>query len=178
MYVCQYDEIMAFGAAGDEPSSDVEPSEETSEETSEVISSEASEETSEVISEETSEVISEETSEDSEETSDDETSDDTADVVYGDVNNDGAVNSLDAAQILKHDAKLITLEGDALVAGDVNGDGTVNSLDAAQVLKFDAKLITSFPVENSADEESSEELSVLDSSDAILNEEESDESAE
>ncbi|MBE6678104.1 MAG: hypothetical protein E7597_04850 [Ruminococcaceae bacterium] len=186
MYVCQYDEIMAFGAAGDEPSSDAEPSEESSELTSSEDSEESSdvisEETSDVISEETSDVISEETSdvvsEDSEETSDDETSDDTADVVYGDVNGDGAVNSLDAAQTLKHDAKLITLDDAALAAADVNGDGTVNSLDAAQVLKFDAKLITSFPVENSADEESSEELSVLDSSDAIVNEEESDENAE
>jgi len=68
-------------------------------------------------------------------------------IAYGDVNVDGAINSLDAAQTLKHDALLITLEGDALAAGDVNGDGTVNSLDAAQILKYDAKLIQSFPVE-------------------------------
>jgi len=186
MYVCQYDEIMAFGAAGDEPSSDVEPSEETSEETSEVISSEDSEETSEVITSEESEeseetsfdITSEESEETSEETSDDETSDDVADVVYGDVNNDGAVNSLDAAQTLKHDAKLITLDDAALAAADVNGDGTVNSLDAAQVLKFDAKLIDSFPVEDAADEESSEELSAIESSDAAISEDEEDSSVE
>jgi len=70
-----------------------------------------------------------------------------SDISCGDVNGDGTVNSLDAAQTLKHDAKLITFEGDALVVGDVNGDGTVNSLDAAQILKFDAKLIYVFPAE-------------------------------
>ncbi|MBE6678543.1 MAG: hypothetical protein E7597_07095 [Ruminococcaceae bacterium] len=64
--------------------------------------------------------------------------------LLGDVNFDGSVNSLDAAQILKHDASLIVLEDKALVSGDVNGDGTVNSLDAAQVLKLDAGLISSF----------------------------------
>ncbi len=70
-----------------------------------------------------------------------------ADVTYGDVNGDSKINSLDAAQILKHDAMMITIEGDALVAADVTGDGKVNSLDAAQILKFDALIIDSFPVE-------------------------------
>ncbi len=70
-----------------------------------------------------------------------------ADVVYGDVNGDDTVDSLDAAQTLKHDASLIALEGEAIIAGDVNGDGTVDSLDAAQILKYDAMLIESFPIE-------------------------------
>ena len=86
------------------------------------------------------------------EISDEETSEDIsgdssgeeASILLGDVNGDGTINSLDAAQTLKHDAQLITLEGDGLAAADVNGDGTVNSLDAAQILKFDAKLITEF----------------------------------
>ncbi|MBE6678182.1 MAG: hypothetical protein E7597_05250 [Ruminococcaceae bacterium] len=103
----------------------------------------------EETSEESSETSDEETSDDDYETSDEETSDDSSeeepsDILIGDVNGDGAINSLDAAQTLKHDAKLITLEGDALVAADVNGDGVVNSLDAAQILKYDAKLITEF----------------------------------
>ncbi len=66
--------------------------------------------------------------------------------LYGDVNFDGLVNSLDAAQVLKHDAQLISFEELALAVGDVNGDGTVNSLDAAQILKYDAKLIPVFSV--------------------------------
>ncbi|MBQ3195557.1 MAG: leucine-rich repeat protein [Clostridia bacterium] len=69
----------------------------------------------------------------------------TVDVLYGDVNGDGNINSLDAAQVLKHDAQLIILDGDGIVAADVNADGEVNSLDAAQILKYDAQLIESFP---------------------------------
>ncbi len=69
---------------------------------------------------------------------------DTTEIVMGDVNADGTVNSLDGAQVLKYDAELITLEGEGLAAADVNSDGTVNSLDAAQILKYDAKLITEF----------------------------------
>ncbi len=68
-----------------------------------------------------------------------------ADYILGDVNLDGVVNSLDAAQILKHDAFLITLVDGGLLAADVNGDTIINSLDAALVLKFDASLITEFP---------------------------------
>lgn len=69
------------------------------------------------------------------------------DVVYGDVNGDGEVNSLDAAQVLKFDAMMIELSENALVAADVTGEGTVDSLDAAQILKFDAMIIDAFPVE-------------------------------
>ena len=85
----------------------------------------------------------------------DDTSDDTSDnnssedvtVTYGDVNGDGNVNSLDAAQVLKFDAMLIALSEDALLAADVNGSGEVDSLDAAQILKFDAMIIDIFPIE-------------------------------
>ena len=66
--------------------------------------------------------------------------------LLGDVNLDGVVDSLDAAQVLKHDALIITLEGDGLLAADVNADGMVDSLDAALILKFDAGLITEFNV--------------------------------
>ncbi len=143
MYCCQFDEIEAYGPEGDE-SSDVDSSEEVSVETSEELSENAS---SEEFSENTS---SEELSDDvsSDDSSDNESSEDVSDRAYGDANGDGAVNSLDAAQTLKHDAKLITLDGVALLVVDVNGDGVVNSLDAAQILKLDAKLIESFPVED------------------------------
>ncbi len=83
------------------------------------------------------------------------------DILYGDVSGEGTVNSLDAAQILKLDAQLISLSDEALAAADVNDDGTVNSLDAAQVLKYDAQLIDVFPVnDNESFEETSEEMSV------------------
>lgn len=62
----------------------------------------------------------------------------------GDVNNDGYINSLDAATVLKYDAFIISLDSAALTAADVNGDGSVNSLDAAMILKYDAGIIDSF----------------------------------
>ena len=62
----------------------------------------------------------------------------------GDANNDGYINSLDAATVLKYDAFIISLDSAALTAADVNGDGSVNSLDAAMILKYDAGIIDSF----------------------------------
>ncbi len=64
--------------------------------------------------------------------------------MLGDVNGDGVTDNLDAAYVLRHNAMLITLTGDALTLGDVSGDGTVNSLDAALILKYDAGLIEGF----------------------------------
>lgn len=66
-------------------------------------------------------------------------------IMYGDVNSDGNVNSLDAALILRYDAQLASdLIPLQLMLGDTTGDSDVNSLDAAQILKLDASLITRF----------------------------------
>ena len=70
-------------------------------------------------------------------------------IYIGDGNGDGILNSLDAALILKYDAKLITdLTPLQLMLCDASGDGIVNSLDAALILKYDAKLISEFPNSN------------------------------
>lgn len=58
--------------------------------------------------------------------------------VLGDVNGDGKSNSLDAAQVLKYDAGMISLSEKQKERADVNGDGEVNSLDAAKILREDA----------------------------------------
>ena len=51
----------------------------------------------------------------------------------GDLNNDGALNALDAAAILKD---IVGIEkGANPLMGDFNGDGTVNAFDAAAILK-------------------------------------------
>ncbi len=50
----------------------------------------------------------------------------------GDVNNDGVVNALDAAAVLRHAVGLETLR---LKNGDVNSDGKIDVLDASAILK-------------------------------------------
>lgn len=51
----------------------------------------------------------------------------------GDVNNDGVLNALDAAAVLK---QVVGISGGANpLTGDFNGDGAVNALDAAAILK-------------------------------------------
>jgi hypothetical protein len=55
------------------------------------------------------------------------------------VNDDGSVNSVDAALILQLEAHLIS----SLInspSADVNHDGHVNSVDAALILQFEAHL--------------------------------------
>ncbi len=65
-----------------------------------------------------------------------------AGVLLGDVDCDGAVNSIDAALVLQLGAGLIPSlrcqEG-----ADTNQDGTINAIDAALILQFDAGLIDS-----------------------------------
>lgn len=70
------------------------------------------------------------------------------DVKYGDVDFNGYVDASDAMLVLKHSAKLSTIEGDALVAADVSGEGAIDASDALEILKYAAKLIDSFTVED------------------------------
>jgi hypothetical protein len=58
----------------------------------------------------------------------------------GDVNDDGEVNSVDAALILQRVAGLIGSLVNA-PSGDVNDDGSVNSVDAALILQLEAGMI-------------------------------------
>lgn len=62
-------------------------------------------------------------------------------IVIGDVNGDGEINTLDASLILKHEAAISDIEGDALKSADVNNDGSVNSIDASLILKYCAGLL-------------------------------------
>lgn len=57
----------------------------------------------------------------------------------GDVNGDGAVNTLDAAMILRHSAGMVELTPAQLAAADVNGDGNVDANDAASILRGNIK---------------------------------------
>ena len=68
-------------------------------------------------------------------------------VVFGDVNDDGKVNIVDAYLVRRYTAKLDTFTGRQLYAGDVNGDGEVNVMDANLIRRYAAKFISVFPVE-------------------------------
>lgn len=61
-------------------------------------------------------------------------------VTLGDVDGDGDVDASDALAILKHAAKVATLEGDALTAADVDKNGSIDSSDALKVLKHAANI--------------------------------------
>ena len=52
----------------------------------------------------------------------------------GDMNNDGTMNALDAAAILRRAAGMET--GTNPLMADFNGDGAVNALDASAILKW------------------------------------------
>lgn len=69
-------------------------------------------------------------------------------VKYGDVTGEGAINSADALEVLKHAVELITLKGDQLTAADVTDDGNVDSADALDILKYNVELIDHFDVED------------------------------
>ncbi len=155
-WVIAYTEIEIYGPTVEEGGDD------TSEESSEI---EAPVESSEVeVPVESSEVDapvveSSEVEAPEVDSSDDSSADIAVEVVYGDINGDNVIDSLDAAQALKYDALIIELNETALAAADVTGDGYADSLDAAQILKYDALLIDSFPVDGAADEEVSVEVS-------------------
>ncbi len=69
------------------------------------------------------------------------------DIAYGDVNNNGTINALDAALTAQHTVTFITLDPDAQVRADVSGDGRINALDAALIAQFTVTFIDKFPVE-------------------------------
>jgi hypothetical protein len=65
--------------------------------------------------------------------------------LFGDVNCDGRVNSLDAALVLQYEARLIN-SVTCPVAADLYEDGRIGSLDALLILQFDAGLLDELPV--------------------------------
>lgn len=70
-------------------------------------------------------------------------------IKYGDLNDDGAVNSTDYTLLKRYLLKIInTFPGkDGLKAADVNGDTAINSTDLTLVKRYLLKIIDKFPVE-------------------------------
>ena len=62
----------------------------------------------------------------------------------GDVNYDGKINATDALEILKHAAKITTID---TTYADIDRNGSVNATDALWVLKLAAKIIPDLSLE-------------------------------
>lgn len=69
------------------------------------------------------------------------------DILIGDANGDGNVDSIDYARVLQHLLRQDELTGKALVCADVDGDGKVDSIDYAYIRQFILKKITKFPLQ-------------------------------
>ncbi|MBQ1839187.1 MAG: dockerin type I repeat-containing protein, partial [Ruminococcus sp.] len=59
-------------------------------------------------------------------------------VLVGDADQSGSINIVDATEIQKHIAEMITLSGKALKAADANGDGAVNIKDVTAIQYYAA----------------------------------------
>lgn len=73
---------------------------------------------------------------------------DLASILYGDVDNDGAVNTYDASLVNQYYLDVITLDADALVRADVDGDGAVNTYDGSLISQYYLGAISAFPIES------------------------------
>ncbi|MBQ7874505.1 MAG: leucine-rich repeat protein [Oscillospiraceae bacterium] len=80
------------------------------------------------------------------------------DIIYGDLNDDGKINVIDANMVRRAAARLIELDETHEKAADVSGDGKVNVIDANVVRRYAAKLIDSFPVGSGHTHSYSEEI--------------------
>jgi len=67
--------------------------------------------------------------------------------IFGDVNSDGKVNVIDATNIQKAVAGLLSFDAEQSYYGDVDGDTRITVKDATAVQKHTAGIITVFPVE-------------------------------
>ena len=62
----------------------------------------------------------------------------------GDVDNNGKIQAVDALAVLRHVAKIETLDDTASLAADVDCDGKIKAVDALAILRYVAKIIDHF----------------------------------
>ena len=67
-----------------------------------------------------------------------------SDLSYGDINNDGVINVLDAVLVMRHVLDLKKLTEDQASAADVNLDGRINVLDVTLIMQKALGLIDDF----------------------------------
>ncbi len=69
-----------------------------------------------------------------------------AERLYGDLNGDGVVNSIDATISVRHALGVLTLDEDVVKYADVNGDGVANSIDSTIITRHALGVIPSLPI--------------------------------
>lgn len=74
---------------------------------------------------------------------------DPAVVSFGNVNDDGSIDTADAVLTLQYAAGLIDRSALNTAAADVNGDGSIDTADAVLILQYAAGLIDRFPAQPS-----------------------------
>ena len=67
-------------------------------------------------------------------------------ILWGDADNNGDVNSVDAMTVLQYSVEIITDDQINMTASDVDGNGKIDSVDAMLILQFDVGLIENLPV--------------------------------
>ncbi len=72
-------------------------------------------------------------------------------VTYGDVNNDGNIDSSDARIVLQAAVNKVTLTEEQILAADVDGNETIDSSDARAILQKAVNKIDQFDVEKNAE---------------------------
>ena len=68
-------------------------------------------------------------------------------LVFGDINLDGKVNTIDANYARRYAAGLLTLDERQKLAADVSGDGEINVMDSSLIRRYVVKYIDVFPAE-------------------------------
>ncbi|MDQ2086829.1 glycoside hydrolase family 9 protein [Herbivorax sp. ANBcel31] len=69
------------------------------------------------------------------------------DIVYGDLNGDGVVDSTDAVLLSRYILEITDSFPAPLESADLNGDGVIDSTDAVLMSRYVLEMISSFPVE-------------------------------
>lgn len=68
-------------------------------------------------------------------------------LIYGDVNADGKISTIDLRMICKHILETAPIEGLFLTAGDVNADGKTSTIDLRMIRKYILELVDTLQTE-------------------------------